>query len=194
MLTREEIEQRSARIAEFVRQNRISEAADVVRDNWLIFAHLPQHLRDSEELALAAMGCSLQGGNNASLRLKADMRFFLRAFNSCHFLNPIALTSARDLVFMLEYSKHYLNYRHEVSEDAVVSAFGLSGEAANQELDHGRDLVVFCRREQRWLTGDKTRDIEHMKTEHPGFAAASYEHAHIWAFGKRASALAAEYR
>lgn len=122
-----------------------------------------------------------------------SINFFIRAFNSYSFIDPIALASIHDTIFMLEYAKSYCHYRHEIGKDSVVNHFSCAPPEASNEINMANILISLVNSSESWLTNDKEKSIELLATQAPGLQRFSYIYAFTWAYGNRSMRRAYEY-
>lgn len=172
----------------------IGYAKELVKVEPLILRSCPEQIIDNEEIVLMAMSRTLQAGINASHRIKEDIDFFIKAFNLNFGRPPIFLSSARDLLFMLEFARSYFNYRHEVKTDSVCKKFCLTSSEASVEVRSANNLVSKLWQENEWLIIDKENSINNLKSVAPKFEDFSYDYAFMWAFSNRSMREASEYR
>jgi hypothetical protein len=166
----------------------------LVKEEPLILRSCPPQVTDSEDIVLVAMGQLFQVGQYASPRLKADVGFFVKAFNAYSFLRPISPASAKDLIFLLAVAKHCHYYHPNISSWRACQHFGIGGAAATIELNAAQELIRMCQYYASWLTGIREDDTQTIRRSCEAFAPECYEYAIDWAYGSASAATAAAYR
>lgn len=182
-----------ASIVSCLQRHDVDGAKEILKNEPLILRSCPEQVTDSEELVLVAMSRHLQAGVYASHRIKRNLDFFLLAFNSHFSRPPISFSSARDILFMLEFASGYFHYLHEVEAVSVCAKFELNSECFDVEANAARHLVSMARRED-WVSGSKEEAIRRLRSAAPGFALYSYEYAFRWGYGNRSMRQSAKYR
>lgn len=86
-----EIEKMTQKVIALITENRKDEAISFVKQNAEVFPKLPEHLRDNDQIALAAMGRFLQVGTYASDRIKSNIEIFVKAFQICFNHPPLVV-------------------------------------------------------------------------------------------------------
>ena len=191
MLTETEKIELPKKIAELYDSGLTEEAIEQLKERWLVFSHLPERLRDIDAIALTAVGKNLQASCGLTERLKSSIDFFEKAFNIYHPLPPISLTTARDTIFMLAFSRYYGCYQHLVSLETIHAQFGSS--SIDAEKAAADNLIRFVGDWRSWLSGNKEHCICHIEKACPGFSSFSYAYAYIWAFSHWSSDLRGQY-
>lgn len=180
MLTEAEKIELPKQIAELYDSGHSNDAMEKVRERWLVFSHLPERLRDNDAIALTAVGKNLQASCGLTERLKGSINFFEKAFNINHPMPPISLTTARDTLFMLAFSRNYFTYIHNISLGDIHARFSASDIEIEKAAADG--LIHLVGDWQSWLSGHKEHCIQYIEETCPNFASFSYAYAYIWAF------------
>jgi hypothetical protein len=103
MLTETEKIELPKKILELYESGDLLEATKMVHERWLIFPHLPESLRDNNEIAFAAVTGNMQIWHKLSPRLINDIGFFVSTFSKANEYS-IYFAAPKDMLFMTEYA------------------------------------------------------------------------------------------
>lgn len=171
--------------------DRTDDALSYLRENWLIYPHLPTWTFDNEQISEVAVSRHSYLSSRMSERLQRDIRFFERVFNQFSPYSKIALETGRDTFFMLAYANAVSGYTKAATRSDVSALF------PDQDTDHefsiAQQLISEIAKWREWPLGDKQQCAHQLSEVVPGFAPFSYEYGYYWGFRNFANDQRAQY-
>jgi hypothetical protein len=139
-----------------------------LRENWLIYPHLPDWSRDKEQISEIAVSQHLSMSRNMSQRLQRDIRFFEKVFNQHSPYAKIALETGRDTFFMLAYANAAFFYTKAATKSDVADFFPI--QDIELEFSIAQQLISETNKWRDWHLSDKQECSLQLATMFPGFA------------------------
>ncbi len=179
------------------RDNDIEAVASIVKEKWLIFSHLPEELRDNNQVALSAVTANMQSWHYLSTRLINDIDFFLKSFNSTNRF-PIDLENPRDMLVMTQYANAHCTFGYTIPAHNVIEKYNYKRNLdAEKELCAANELIKIIKSWEIWFKGDVVNDevacISYLYKKIPGFKVFTYIYAYKWAFNLSAQKMRSNY-
>jgi hypothetical protein len=185
---RSEVKRFNSVVAYLMQADRLDDAVTVVRANPSAVRYLPAEYQDNEVLMLAAMRKNLAPGSFASPRIREDLEFFLSALKSFLGRPDAGSGSARDVLFLLDWARHYRFYDHLIGSHVVFARFSSTPKSRDEDALSVRLLVQRCSNFD-WYRDDNVARLEFLRDQCPGFSTLSYELASDWASSNRSREL-----
>jgi len=169
----------------------IDEALTYLRENWLIYPHLPTWALDDEQISEIAISQHSYLSWRMSERLQRDIRFFEKVFNQFSPYTKIALETGRDTFFMLAYGNAVHGYSKAATKSDVSALF--PAQDTDYEYSLAKQLIAETAKWREWHLSDKD-DCSHLLSEAvPGLASFSYEYAYYWGYRNLANDQRAQF-
>ena len=159
---------------------KIDEALSYLRENWLIYPHLPSWAFDNEQVSEVAIGQHSYMSWHMSQRLQRDIRFFEKVFNQFSPYSKIALETGRDTFFMLAYANAVHGYTKAATKEDVAALF--PHQDTDIEFSVTQQLIAEITKWREWRLGNKEECSQKLSVAVPGLASFCYEYAYYWGF------------
>ena len=183
MLTETEKIELPKKVIELYETGNLEQAAKMVHEKWLIFPHLPETLRDNDEIAFAAVTGNMQIWYKLSPRLINDIVFFVSTFNKTN-QYPIYDATLKDMLFMTEYAYRQCIYHYLIPPDTVLKRYNIQNP--DKELNDANKLIGLIKNWKQWFKGDvlvdEVRCVCFLHEQVPGFKLFTYVYAYKWAY------------
>lgn len=167
------------------------EALIYLRENWLIYPHLPVWAFDDEQISEVAISRHPHLSWKMSDRLQSNIRFFEKVFNQFSPYSKITLNTGRDTFFMLAYA-NAVEYYTKTNIQPYVSAL-FPSQDIEQESSAALRLAAETTNWRKWRLSDKQECSQLLSEAFPGFTSYAYEYAYYWMFRNHANDQRAQY-
>lgn len=170
---------------------KIDEALTYLRENWLIYPHLPAWALDDEQISEVAVSRHSYLSWRMSERLQRDIRFFEKVFNLFSPYAKITLQTGRDTFFMLAYANAVPGYSKAATKSDVSALF--PAQDIDYEYSLAQQLIAETAKWRAWRLSDKEECSRLLSEAVPGLASFSYEYAYHWGFRNFANDQRAQF-
>ncbi len=167
------------------------EALSYLRENWLIYPHLPHWAFDDEKISEVTISRHSHMSWKMSERLQRDIRFFEKVFNQFSPYSKIALETGKDTFFMLAYANAVDGYTKAATKYDVSALF--FDQDIEREFSVAQLLIAEPAKWRERRVGDKEEYVRQLSDAVPGFASFSYEYGYYWSFRNFANDMRAQY-
>ncbi len=191
MLTEAQKIEMPAHFLRLYETGKCDEALSYLRENCLIYPHLPKWVFDDEKVSEVAIGRHSYLSPYLSHRLQCDVQFFVSVFNKFSPYAKITLQAARDTFFMLAYAKALHGYASVATNDNIAAHF--PSQDIDVELSVAQALIAEPAKWREWRLGDKQGCMQELSMAVPSLAPFCYEYAYYWGCRNSANSQRARY-
>jgi hypothetical protein len=183
MLTEIEKIELPKKVLELYESGNLLEATKMIHERWLIFPHLPEQLRDNDDIAYAAVTGNMQIWHKQSPRLINDINFFISTFNKTNQYS-IYFAAPKDMLFMTEYAYHRCHLHYLIPPDVVLKRYNVQNP--DKDINDASKLIELIKNWKQWfrgeILGDEVKCVCFLHNQVPGFKLFTYAYAYKWAY------------